>query len=368
MLKTDPRTVVSLAALLWAVSTVTLMPANASASGLATGCPAEIADTAAPAVPGQLAGKVTAAIPNENVQRLGQGPEITLSLSDPVNWEDLVRTLEAGRVRIQLLDGSVLNVGARSVLRVTKHSADTQQSEIEMNLGRLRAQVVKFSKPGASFQVKTPTAVIGVVGTDFILDVTPERTAVYVLEGVVMVANILSGLAGQAAVRAGEHSIISHGQPPTEAQPTSQAELQSQTGQTNVGPPSSTGAGTGGGGATAAGGASHVGLIAGGVAAAAGAAGIAVAANQSKQQQPSCDPTPILNRLISDVQNVSIACSATSTPAQCASALNSGVLNDLNQLCSCAGVSFTSTAGAQLVQALQADFQKAGLAFPTACK
>src|SRR5713226_1506396 len=100
---------------------------------------------------GQLAGKVNAAIPDDVVQRLGQGQEIQLNLSDSVNWEDVVRTLQMGRVRIALLDGSFLNVGARSVMRVTRHDPQSQQTAIELSLGKMRAEVVKLSQPGSSF-------------------------------------------------------------------------------------------------------------------------------------------------------------------------------------------------------------------------
>ncbi len=106
-----------------------------------------------PQVAGQPAGKVANAIPDETVQRSGQTAQAPLKVNDGVLWEDTVRTLGNGRVRIALEDGSLINIGARSVMRITKHDAASQQTEIELQLGKLRGQVVKLSKPGASFQV-----------------------------------------------------------------------------------------------------------------------------------------------------------------------------------------------------------------------
>ena len=113
-----------------------------------------------PQAAGQVAGKVTNAIPQGTVQHPGQSNQIDLKVSDPVVWQDTVRTLNTGRVRIGLNDGSILNVGVRSTMRIVRHDAESQQTEIEMQLGKLRGQVVKLSKPGSSFQVKTQTAVI----------------------------------------------------------------------------------------------------------------------------------------------------------------------------------------------------------------
>jgi hypothetical protein len=110
----------------------------------------------------KTAGKVTAAIPSEVVERGGTSA-FPLNLSDAVFWQDLVRTEMNGRVRIELLDGSLLNIGARSQMRIIMHDPATEQTEIELGVGKFRGQIVKMTKPGASFKIKTQTAVVGVV-------------------------------------------------------------------------------------------------------------------------------------------------------------------------------------------------------------
>ena len=112
------------------------------------------------------------------MQRLGKGPEIELKISDPVNWEDLLRTMRAGRLRIAMLDGSVLNIGARSVMRIVKHDPQSQQTQIELQLGRLRGEVTKITQPGGSFQVRTQTAVMGVVGSIFLMNALRDMTEI----------------------------------------------------------------------------------------------------------------------------------------------------------------------------------------------
>lgn len=188
-----------------------------------------------PQAAGQLAGKVSNAIPEETVQHPGQTTELPLKLSDSVNWEDVVRTLRTGRVRIALLDGSFLNVGARSVMKIIKHDAQSQQTEVELQLGRLRGEVVKITKPGGGFQVRTQTAVIGVVGTIFVIEAFRDLTQVFCVDGILTVRNLNPAIVGQVTLRAGEFTTVPRAAPPTGATRASDASMQLVMTQTSVG-------------------------------------------------------------------------------------------------------------------------------------
>ncbi|MBI4167299.1 MAG: FecR domain-containing protein [Acidobacteria bacterium] len=188
-----------------------------------------------PQAAGQPAGKVTNTIPQGTVQHPGQTAQINLNLNDSVLWEDVVRTPGTGRIRIALLDGSVLNVGARSTMRIVKHDAQSQQTEIEMQLGKLRGQVVKMSKPGASFQIKTQTAVIGVVGTLFTITPTPGNTHVVCAEGRLNVRNIDPNVPGERTLGPGEQTNVPAGQPPSAPVPAGAAQVADELNLTNAG-------------------------------------------------------------------------------------------------------------------------------------
>jgi len=181
----------------------------------------------------ETAGKVIAAIPAEVVERQGAAA-VPLYLNDPVYWQDLVKTEMNGRVRIGLTGGSAVNIGARSQMRIVKHDMATEQTELELSVGRLRGQVVKLTKPGARFQVKTQTAVIGVVGTDFIVITTPESTTIICLEGAVTVANVLSSIVGSVTLQAGQSTTVPLNGPPTPAVNVSPQTLQAEMNQTGV--------------------------------------------------------------------------------------------------------------------------------------
>ncbi len=113
-----------------------------------------------------------------------RGPQQTpASTSEAIYWGDVINTGHLARARVALDDGSVLSVGSDSNLTVTKHDGGAQQTELDLNYGRVRAKAVKQVKPNANFQIRTPTGVAGVVGTDFALDSQGDTTRIVVYEG-----------------------------------------------------------------------------------------------------------------------------------------------------------------------------------------
>jgi ferric-dicitrate binding protein FerR (iron transport regulator) len=174
---------------------------------------------AAPQAAGQRAGEVSRLIPAVNIAR---GPKsITASPKSVVYWQDLVNTQVNARARIALDDGSVLNVGSETSMKIVKHDAGAQQTELELTYGKLRTQAQKIAKPDGKFEVRTPAGVAGVVGTDFFVgyDVTTNVMNVIAFEGLVKVCNpagvcVLLKAGQMTNVRNGDNSAPT---PPTQA-------------------------------------------------------------------------------------------------------------------------------------------------------
>ena len=121
------------------------------------------------------------------------------SLKDVVRTNELLTTNKSGRLRVQLEDGSILSIGSETQVRVTKHEASTGETLIDLRSGRLRSRVVKVRKGGTHFQVLTPQGRISVVGTDFFVDATSERTQVVVYSGIILVGENAGGSAVDVA-------------------------------------------------------------------------------------------------------------------------------------------------------------------------
>jgi uncharacterized protein YkwD len=170
----------------------------------------------APQATGRIAGEVADETPQALVGTARQAKETLLKVKDDVYWEDVIRTLDTGRVRVQLRDGSRLNIGVRSAMRIVKHDPQSQQTEIELTLGRIRGEVMKLTKPGGVFEVKTPTAVLGVVGTILLVDAHDSFTQVCAAEGSVKVRNVNPAVPGEKILHAGECARVDQGQAPSD--------------------------------------------------------------------------------------------------------------------------------------------------------
>lgn len=193
-----------------AVSLATLL-------SLSTVTPAEV--NAEPQGAGQRAGQVDRVIPAVSIARGSKN--IAASAKTVVDWEDLINTQANARARVALDDGSVLNVGSDSSLKVVKHDAGAQQTELELAYGKLRTQAQKIAKPDGKFEVRTAAGVAGVVGTDWYTeyDTTTKAMNVIVYEGSVRVCN-LAGVC--LIVKPGQMSSVRNGDnsaptPPTQA-------------------------------------------------------------------------------------------------------------------------------------------------------
>ena len=138
----------------------------------------------------QHAGEVSRVIPAVSIARGAKS--ISASAKTEVDWQDVVSTQASARARVALDDGSVLNVGSDSSIKVVKHDGGAQQTELELTFGKIRSQAQKITKPDGNFEVKTPAGVAGVVGTDFFVafDNSTGTMNVIVFEGIVKVCNL----------------------------------------------------------------------------------------------------------------------------------------------------------------------------------
>ena len=150
--------------------------------------------------------------------------------------------MDRGRVRIKLLDGSFLNVGSRTEVKVTMQNAASQQTQVSLPSGLLRAEVVHRTTPGGSFQVQTPTATVGVVGSVIIVLALQDSTQVWCVEGVCTVQTA----DGTVTLQPGQSTSVHKNRKPGAAVVTTDAQLQAEISLTSI-------LGSGGGAAGAGG-------------------------------------------------------------------------------------------------------------------
>src|SRR5262249_53316093 len=129
----------------------------------------------------------------------------TTPLKDLVYWNDHLKTDNRGRLRVGLAVGSRLRFGADRELSLVQHDPTLQQTSLQLLLGRIRERVVKLTQPNSKFETNTPHASLGVIGTDFYVEVTPNATKVIVYSGIVRVTplNVAAATAGTQSVDVG---------------------------------------------------------------------------------------------------------------------------------------------------------------------
>lgn len=126
-------------------------------------------------------------------------------LNDSFCPGDQIRVLARSRADVALLNQSVLRLNANSAITV---EAPREQRTGVVDL--VRGAVHFFSRGPNSLDVKTPFTVAGVRGTEFYINVEPQRTLLTVFEGTVAADNPT----GNLLLRDGQSALAEAGKPP----------------------------------------------------------------------------------------------------------------------------------------------------------
>ena len=119
------------------------------------------------------------------------------SLYQELFQKDLVRTGETGKAKILFHDDSMVDLATRSEVEITDYyyspEAKERRALLGLSRGRLRFLVTKFFVERKSgFRLQTPSAVVGVRGSEGILHVQ-NPTTVFCLSGLLEVLNPSTG-------------------------------------------------------------------------------------------------------------------------------------------------------------------------------
>jgi hypothetical protein len=134
---------------------------------------------------------------------------------------DTIITLEDSKIRFRLNDRSILSLSSATKLTLNTSVYDKQKKQrssfLGLAFGKARVLVVKLlDYKRSEFKVKTPTAVCGVRGSDFILEATLDETIATALEDTELELWSLAFLDLEPVIlKDGETSRVKKGQKPT---------------------------------------------------------------------------------------------------------------------------------------------------------
>jgi hypothetical protein len=171
-----------------------------------------------------ISGSAVAAAP-------GAGRARTLAPGAALSEGDSVSTGRESRLKIAFEDGSVLQLGADTTLTIALFAGPRGGRSILLDAPRgvFRAIIDKLS-PSARFEIRANTAVASVRGTDFMAEAKEDGSAVFVVEGVVVVA----GPGGYVTLHEGEGTDVPVGAAPRPVVRWGQARIDRLTAETNA--------------------------------------------------------------------------------------------------------------------------------------
>ncbi|MGZ0188451.1 MAG: FecR family protein [Alphaproteobacteria bacterium] len=112
-------------------------------------------------------------------------------LRDRVVADTVLETVADGRLDVRFVDETKLIVGPSSKVKIDKFVIDPNRAsgEVTLNVSKGLMRFVSGRLASSSYKIKTPTATMGVRGTDFIVsDNESGETTVSVTDGTVDVA------------------------------------------------------------------------------------------------------------------------------------------------------------------------------------
>jgi len=141
--------------------------------------------TIAPAIGAEQAGTVLA-IKGDCVAEPDKQPA-PLKTGDSVTVGETIATGEGAKLKLQMVDGSVIAAGANSRITIQSYGKDQAgKRDVSLGLasGLLRAVVAPAEQP-SKFEISTATGVAAVRSTDWFIESKADTTKVGVLHGTV---------------------------------------------------------------------------------------------------------------------------------------------------------------------------------------
>jgi hypothetical protein len=159
------------------------------------------------------------------------GQRNVLKVGDKVAVGDVVEVPDAAKLKLRMIDGSVLSAAPGTKLTIQAYVATPRDAKLALASGLLRAVVAKAGDP-AKFEVDTATGVAAVRSTDWFISADPAGTQVGVLDGKVSLESRATHHAVDIPARWGAR--VEPGRDPVPARVWSQAEFDNVIGRTNT--------------------------------------------------------------------------------------------------------------------------------------
>jgi hypothetical protein len=166
---------------------------------------------------------------------------LSLTAGSGVYAGDVINTSERSRVKLLMVDDTILTLGQSAELRIDEYDyipgEQRRSSVVSLKSGNLKSLISKtFTNVGSKFEVHTLTAVSGARGTTNIVSVIdPSLTLVIGSDGETGVRNIDASVVGEVGLMPGFGTYVERGKLPTEPFPVTDELLEPLERDTYIG-------------------------------------------------------------------------------------------------------------------------------------
>lgn len=186
------------------------------------------------------------------VTSIGKAPAL-VKVGSKVSVGDIVETGKDSRAKITMIDRNIIQILPESRLEISKYISDAKKGvkdiELSLHQGKVRNDVNDvYDGEKTKFQIKTPTAVAGVRGTQFVTsyNASTRKTDIITLQGKVNFTSMMNGkpVGASVEVKIGETASAIPGVAPEAPRPVPKNELksiESETTASNNPPPKGSG-------------------------------------------------------------------------------------------------------------------------------
>lgn len=168
-----------------------------SVAGLGAFLALVLAVSAAPGAETALAAESIGYVKGVRVQAFGappQGARNPLHALDTVVSDEVVETARRGALHLIFRDGAEFRLGSASTATLDRfvYDPDASTGEFSLSLGKGIYRLITGKMQKEGLLVVTPVALVGVRGTDFVVQVFPDgSTVIAVIEGEVTVSPLV---------------------------------------------------------------------------------------------------------------------------------------------------------------------------------
>jgi hypothetical protein len=165
-----------------------------------------------------------------DILRQGKLPALPAKVQEAVELSDVIRIKSASRAQIQFIDDSIITLAPGSRLAIDQYSYNAAKKErqavLQVFSGLAHTLVKKIHQVNhPDFILKTPTAVIGVRGTDWYTVLGINITDIYNASGKTEISNIFPDVPGKVLLSGPMFTRVGCNLPPTVPMPLDPNEL-----------------------------------------------------------------------------------------------------------------------------------------------